>query len=58
MSISVAKLEALMDNYGTEERIRGYIRRCVSFHGFVSPWFAYRRVHGRFGFGKTRGKFR
>jgi formylmethanofuran dehydrogenase subunit E len=37
MSISVAKLEALMDNYGTEERIRGYIRRCVSFHGFVPP---------------------
>ena len=37
MSISVAKLEALMDNYGTEERIRGYIRRCVSFHGFFPP---------------------
>ncbi|MFZ0925650.1 MAG: FmdE family protein [Halobacteriota archaeon] len=37
MSISVDKLETLMNAYGTEERIRGYIRRCVSFHGFVPP---------------------
>jgi formylmethanofuran dehydrogenase subunit E len=37
MSIQVDKLETLMDNYGTEERIREYIRRCVSFHGFVPP---------------------
>jgi len=37
MSISVVKLETLMDTYGTEEKIRKYIRRCVSFHGFVPP---------------------
>ena len=37
MSITVDKLETLMDRYGTEERIKGYIRRCVSFHGFVPP---------------------
>jgi len=37
MSISVEKLETLMDTYGTEEKIRKYIRRCVSFHGFVPP---------------------
>jgi formylmethanofuran dehydrogenase subunit E len=37
MSISVDKLETLMSSYGTEERIREYIRRCVSFHGFVPP---------------------
>jgi formylmethanofuran dehydrogenase subunit E len=33
----MGKLETLMDSYGTEERIKGYIRRCVSFHGFVPP---------------------
>jgi len=37
MGIPVDKLETLMDNYGTEERIREYIRRCVSFHGFAPP---------------------
>ncbi|HYC20843.1 MAG TPA: FmdE family protein [Candidatus Bathyarchaeia archaeon] len=37
MSITVDKLERLMDNYGIEERIREYIRQCVSFHGFVPP---------------------
>jgi formylmethanofuran dehydrogenase subunit E len=37
MSIPVDKLETLMDNYSTEERIREYIRRCVSFHGFAPP---------------------
>jgi formylmethanofuran dehydrogenase subunit E len=37
MGIPVDKLETLMDNYATEERIRGYIRRCVSFHGFAPP---------------------
>ena len=37
MSITVDKLETLMDRYGTEERIKGYIRRCVSFHGFAPP---------------------
>ncbi|MGZ4892014.1 MAG: FmdE family protein [Halobacteriota archaeon] len=37
MNILVDKLEKLMDNYGTEERIREYIRRCMSFHGFVPP---------------------
>jgi len=42
-----------MDNYGTEERIREYIRRCVSFT-VCSPWIAYWRVYGRFGFGRTR----
>lgn len=37
MGIPVDKLETLMDNYGTEERIKEYIRRCVSFHGFAPP---------------------
>jgi formylmethanofuran dehydrogenase subunit E len=37
MGIPVDKLETLMDNYGTEEKIREYIRRCVSFHGFAPP---------------------
>ena len=37
MGIPVDKLETLMDNYATEERIREYIRRCVSFHGFAPP---------------------
>jgi formylmethanofuran dehydrogenase subunit E len=37
MSIPVEKLETLMDTYGTEEGIREYIRRCVSFHGFAPP---------------------
>jgi len=37
MGIPVDKLETLMNNYGTEERIREYIRRCVSFHGFAPP---------------------
>ena len=37
MGIPVDKLETLMDNYGTEERIREYIRRCVSFHGVAPP---------------------
>ena len=37
MSISFDKLETLMETYGTDERVREYIRRCVSFHGFVPP---------------------
>ena len=26
-----------MEQYGTEERVRRYIRQCVSFHGFAPP---------------------
>jgi len=37
MSISLQSLEALMERNGTEERIRQYIRDCVSFHGFAPP---------------------
>jgi formylmethanofuran dehydrogenase subunit E len=37
MSISVEKLETLMDSYGMEERIREVMRRCVTFHRFAPP---------------------
>lgn len=37
MSISSTELENLMERYGTEDRVREYIRQCVSFHGFAPP---------------------
>ncbi|MGZ4903078.1 MAG: FmdE family protein [Halobacteriota archaeon] len=37
MSISLTKLEDLMERYGTSDRIREYIRGCVSFHSFAPP---------------------
>ena len=37
MSISPQSLEALMERNGTEERIRQYIRQCITFHGFAPP---------------------
>jgi len=37
MSISPQSLEAMMERYGTEERIRQYMRQCIAFHGFAPP---------------------
>jgi formylmethanofuran dehydrogenase subunit E len=36
MSMTI-KLEALMEQNGTEERIRQYVRQTVSFHGWPAP---------------------
>jgi len=37
VSISPDELEAVMDRWGTEERVKNYARRCVSFHSFAPP---------------------
>ncbi len=37
MNISLKKLEDLMESYGTSDRIREYVRQCVSFHSFAPP---------------------
>ena len=58
MSIPVDKLETLMNAYGTEERIRGYIRRCVSFHGFVPPGLLIGVLMVDLALEKTRGDSR
>jgi formylmethanofuran dehydrogenase subunit E len=37
MTMTLKELEALMERNGTDERIRQYVRDCVSFHGFAPP---------------------
>lgn len=37
MSIRFQELEALMERNDTQERIRQYVRQCVSFHSFAPP---------------------
>jgi formylmethanofuran dehydrogenase subunit E len=37
MTMTLKELEALMERNSTEERIRQYVRDCVSFHGFAPP---------------------
>lgn len=37
MSISHRELEDVMERRGTNERVREYVRRCVSFHSFAPP---------------------
>jgi formylmethanofuran dehydrogenase subunit E len=37
MSHSSKDLEALMERNETEERIRKYVRQCITFHGFAPP---------------------
>jgi formylmethanofuran dehydrogenase subunit E len=37
VSISPRELEAVMDKWGTEGRVKEYVRRCVSFHSFAPP---------------------
>ena len=37
MSMTLKELEALMEQNGTEERIRQYVRQTVSFHGWAAP---------------------
>jgi len=37
MSMTLKELEALMDRNGIEERIRQYVRQCISFHNWAAP---------------------
>jgi formylmethanofuran dehydrogenase subunit E len=37
MSISSNDLEAVMERNGTEQKIRQYVRQCISFHGYPAP---------------------
>ena len=37
MSISLTNLEDLMERYDISDRVREYIRACVSFHSFAPP---------------------